>query len=207
MMSSASKSMPQVIAGSSVEPRTVMVGEDVAGLAASVPALAAAALLEQAAGLIASLSDQAYAAPSGRIQGGTIGKHFRHCLDHFAAALSPLIAAEGAETVIDYDHRERNVPMESDRGVAIAEIQAVRGHLLRTSAADLSRRVTVRVMLTGDGCEADLPSTFGRELVFAAHHAVHHHAMIKSIAEEFGARVPAEFGKAPSTLNFESRSC
>jgi len=63
--------------------------------------------------------------------------------------------------------------------------------------------VIVRVMLTSDGQDTTLPSTFGRELAFAAHHAIHHHAMIKAIAEEFGIATPAEFGKAPSTLNFE----
>jgi hypothetical protein len=172
----------------------------------SAPAKAAAALLDQAARFIESLTDDTFVTPSTRIHGGTIGKHFRHCLDHFAAALSPLIASfqGAAESVIDYDHRERNVPMESSRAVAIAEIRAVRESLLTTGALDVSRLVTVRVMLTSDGEEAELPSTFGRELAFATHHAVHHHAMIRSIAEEFGASVPPEFGKAPATLHFES---
>lgn len=167
----------------------------------SDPALAAAALLEQAAALIASLSDAAYTAPSTRIAGGTIGKHFRHCLDHFAAALAPLTLGDGA--IIDYDHRERNVPMESNRAQAIIEIRSVRDALLQTRHADLARPVTVRVMISCDGREAELPSTFGRELAFASHHAVHHHAMIRSIVEEFDHTVTPDFGKAPSTIHFQ----
>ncbi len=171
----------------------------------SPPARAAIALLDQARRVIESLDDHCYTAPSGRIAGGTIGKHFRHCLDHFAAALWPLASGAGgsAQEVIDYDHRDRNVPMETDRQVAINEIRSVREAIRRTSEADMPRRVVVRVMLTSDGQEADLPSTFGRELAFAAHHAIHHHAMIKSIAEEFGAALPPEFGKAPATLAYE----
>jgi hypothetical protein len=58
-------------------------------------------------------------------------------------------------------------------------------------------------MLSGDGHEAELESTLGRELVFATHHAIHHHAMMSAIASEFGIKVGPDFGKAPSTINHE----
>lgn len=174
----------------------------------SRPAAAAIALLEQAGNVIRTLDDRAFTTPSQRIAGGTIGKHFRHCLDHFAAALSPLSSeptrSDGAGLAIDYDHRARNVPMETDRAAAIEAFKVVQEQLRQTDDADLVRVVKVRVMLTSDGEEAVLPSTFGRELAFASHHAVHHHAMIKAIAEEFGTQTPPEFGKAPSTIHFES---
>jgi hypothetical protein len=58
-------------------------------------------------------------------------------------------------------------------------------------------------MLTSDGVDAELGSTLGRELAFATHHAVHHHAMLGAIAAELGVATPPEFGKAPSTIRHE----
>jgi len=63
--------------------------------------------------------------------------------------------------------------------------------------------VRVRVMLCADGQHAELGSTLGRELAFAAHHAVHHHAMVAAIAAEFGLSAPDGFGRAPSTIHHE----
>jgi hypothetical protein len=144
------------------------------------------------------MADAAYTADSAVIRGGTAGKHVRHTLDHFSAALSGAIGA-----TIDYDHRQRDVPMETDRRLALAAIGAIRSDLARLGETDLARPVRVRVMIGDDGAEAELISTLGRELAFAAHHAVHHHAMLKAIALEFGATLPPEFGKAPSTINHE----
>jgi hypothetical protein len=49
-----------------------------------------------------------------------------------------------------------------------------------------------------------LGSTLARELAFASHHAIHHHAMMKAIAQEHGQAAESGFGVAPSTLNHES---
>ena len=60
-----------------------------------------------------------------------------------------------------------------------------------------------------DSRDMALSSTIGRELGFAAHHAIHHMAMIKIIAiETIGldpSELPPDFGKAPSTVKFENR--
>lgn len=154
-------------------------------------------VLEHCAGMVRGLDDRAYTTPSARLAGGTIGKHLRHVVDHFRAAL------EGREAVIDYDHRARNVPMESDRQAAVAAIGGVVEGLERLTDRELSAPVRVLAMLTGDGAEIELGSTLCRELHFAMHHAIHHQAMMRSIAEEFGASVDSEFGKAPSTVHFE----
>jgi hypothetical protein len=93
--------------------------------------------------------------------------------------------------------------MERDPGLALAAVEEVRRRLLRVEEADLERAVRVRVMLTAAGERADLVSTLGRELAFAAHHAVHHHAMVRAIAAEFGVEAEDGFGRAPATANHE----
>lgn len=170
-----------------------------AGNPHAVPA-AAVALLDQCAAFVRETGDAAYRGESRALAGGTIGKHVRHLLDHYRALLEPAVAG-GAP--IDYDHRERNVPMETDRAVALAAIADVRARLMGMPATELSRRVRVRVMVAGDGTESVLDSTLGRELAFASHHAVHHHAMIKAIGAEHGVAAGASFGLAPSTINYQ----
>lgn len=165
----------------------------------AIPA-AADAMLAQCASVIAAVSDAVYCAPSRVLPGGTLGKHVRHSLDHFRAALGGGIAG----TVIDYDHRERDVPAETDRAAALMLIDETRAALGMLHEREVARSVRIRVMLASDGTMAEIPSTLGRELAFATHHAIHHHAMMKAIAAEHGHDLGPDFGKAPSTLNHEA---
>jgi hypothetical protein len=156
------------------------------------------ALLDQCAGFLTPIDRSAYTTPSPVLFGGTIGQHVRHSLDHFAAALTAL---DGA--TIDYDHRERGTSIETDPGAALDQITQMRGTLAGLAACDVLRAVRVRVMLSAEGEEAEIDSTLERELAFATHHAIHHNAMIAAISVEMKRPVPAGFGKAPSTLQYE----
>lgn len=158
---------------------------------------ASAAILHQCAEFIMNLDPEVYRRPCIAMGGSCIGQHVRHCLDHFTAALS---AARG---VIDYDHRERDTPIERDPTAALAAIHELIDRLSMLTPADLPMPVRVRVMLTEMGDEAELGSTLERELAFAAHHAVHHHAMISAIACWMGVATPDGFGRAPSTRHHE----
>lgn len=157
-------------------------------------------LLDQCAEFLGAINPASYTCESRTIRGGTLGKHVRHVVDHFAAALAAYRLGE----VIDYDHRERHVPMEEDPGVAIATIRGVCAQMSALSESDLRNPVRIRVMLAGDGSETTLDSTLGREFFFAMHHGIHHLAMMKAIAQEFGVETGPDFGKAPSTINYES---
>jgi hypothetical protein len=159
-------------------------------------ALAAAAILDECRAFVGSCDDGQYVAESRVIPGGTIGKHVRHVLDHFRA----VVMHDG---VIDYDHRRRDVPEERDRRVALTAIAALRGVVAGLDERALGAAVRVRVMLSEDGAEAELDSSLGRELAFASHHAVHHHAMLGAIGTEVGAPPRAGFGRAPSTAHHE----
>jgi len=159
-------------------------------------AAAADAILGQCAHACEAVDDHAFTTESTTVRGGTIGKHIRHALDHYRALL------DTREGPVDYDHRTRGVTIESDRAAARSEIARMRTKIAALDAGDLDRGVTIRVMLSGEGDTTDLPTTLGRELWFCAHHAIHHNAMIKAIAHEFGAAFDQGFGTAPSTLNY-----
>lgn len=163
---------------------------------------AALALLEQCDAFIRLLPEQAYTADSATIRGGTIGKHIRHLLDHFDAIL---VGVE-AEAAIDYDHRERDVPMELRPVAALEGIERTRRRLAGLMARPLDGPARIRVMLAADGSEAEFGTTIARELAFATHHAIHHQAMMRAIAQEHGVAPGPDFGKAPSTINHASRA-
>ncbi|GAB4385814.1 MAG: hypothetical protein Kow0022_13080 [Phycisphaerales bacterium] len=158
-------------------------------------------MLAQCASFIECVPTETFARESDRVRGGTIGKHVRHTLDHYRAIL------DGFEqsAVVDYDHRRRNVPIESDRRLALEAVAEIRQRIRMLDADALSARVRIRVMLAADGSEAELDSTLARELAFASHHAIHHNALMKAIAAEFEIDTPPEFGVAPSTLNFQTQ--
>lgn len=158
-------------------------------------------MLAQCASFIECVPTEAFARDSLRVRGGTIGKHVRHTLDHYRALLDGF----DSSTVVDYDHRERNVPIESDRRAALDAVTAIRRRVNALDADALRSSVRIRVMLAGDGAETELDTTLGRELAFASHHAIHHNALMKAIAAEFEIQTPPEFGMAPSTLNFQTQ--
>jgi hypothetical protein len=158
---------------------------------------AAVELLGQCEAIIGAVGDGPFVAGSAVLAGGTIGKHLRHTLDHYAA-----IVGRRRGEPIDYDHRERGVPVESSRVAAREQVTSLRAAIsaLEGTGAD---EVRIRVMLSGDGREAVLRSTVAREVAFATHHAVHHVAMMRAIALEHGVELGADVGKAPSTINYE----
>lgn len=162
---------------------------------------AAHAMLEQCEGFVREVPGNVYASESQVLPGGTVGKHLRHVLDHYAAIVETEVLSGTGE--VDYDHRDRDTPMESDREAAIARVAALRARVAGLARVSEATTLKVRVMVTGDGGEAVLGSTLARELAFATHHAVHHQAMMKAIAGEFGVEAGPEFGKAPSTINHE----
>lgn len=164
--------------------------------------VAADELLAQTGAFVESLDEVSYSRPCAIAHGGTIGKHVRHLLDHFSAILGR--GGDGVDdeddALIDYDHRERGGPIETSRAAAAAAIAEVRSGVTRIDQDAMEEPVSVRVMVARDGRTIDLTTTFGRELAFATHHALHHHAMMRVIASSFGVAAPDELGLAPATV-------
>lgn len=137
----------------------------------------------------------------------TMGQHIRHSMDHIERAVTAL-------PEIHYDLRQRDTVDEHDWFLADARIIRVGALLEELSKSNAhiapNQPVGACFMLSGDSsAEFCLPSTIARELGFAAHHAIHHMAMVKIIATnpEVGgltdADLPADFGRAPSTVNYD----
>lgn len=157
---------------------------------------AAIAILAQGEDLLRALSVDSYTRRVPQAFNASIGGHYRHCLDHFTSLLRGLDA-----DVVDYDHRERDVRIELQPDFALALTQQMRAQLERLPLSALDSPVRARCEVSyAHGDSPVTGSTFGRELVYAIAHAIHHYALISVMARLMDARLPEHFGIAPSTV-------
>lgn len=147
----------------------------------------------------------------------TVGKQFRHSLDHLEkVALDGLsvVRDDGKPIDLHYDVRDRGTLCERDVCEARDRALFIQNIFdgLRVSAeqegdtlcsTDGARHLTAYFALPGSSVEEiPLNSTLEREMGFACHHAIHHCALVKAIAAigRTGLTLddlPPEFGRAP----------
>lgn len=154
--------------------------------------------LEQAAHLLESTTDAQYAQPAPLKLGSPVGAHLRHCLDHYANFLAGISAG-----CVDYDARQRQREIETDRLFAIGKINELMSGLKAISELD-DKPVRVKMDCGNNEAEKEwwTESSIRRELQFLISHTVHHYAIIKMILVAGGVSVSEEFGIAPSTLRY-----
>lgn len=182
-------------------------------------------ILQQKENLIRALVDMVGATEAHRIYPkvcpivqASVGQHIRHSMDHIDQAMEAAAASEDTTVEVHYDLRRRGGSDEQDWEAALTRIQTAQEQLLQLTPRSSSNttststpQVQAYFQLTGDsGSEQEypLPSTVERELGFAMHHAIHHLAMVKIVARETwmlpDEAFPPNFGKAPSTVLFET---
>jgi hypothetical protein len=153
-------------------------------------------LLRQAADVLRTLDDVTYAEGGRAPDVSPVGVHFRHVIDHYQAFFAGL-----PEGRIDYDLRQRQTPMETDRGLALATLLGIARDVERIDPAMGAREVQVSSRTAGDSADPDWSrSTIKRELQFLVSHTVHHFALIKPLLVREGMTLDEQFGYAPSTL-------
>lgn len=160
-----------------------------------------AEILRQGVDLLEVIDDESYtrAQNEAYTDGGAVGGHFRHCLEFVICFLT---GAAGGR--VDYNRRERNFEIETNRRSAIREYEKTIEELenfvspgndgLLVKPEDVAR-------------DEDLwcASSVARELEFLHSHTIHHYALIGFKLRALGFNLPAEFGVAPSTLKFWRR--
>lgn len=157
---------------------------------------AAVDLLEQGSSLVSSVGSEAYSRRVLIVFNASIGGHYRHCLDHFQCLLSGSQSGR-----VDYDHRNRDRRLEVDPGYAESYTKEVLAELALLNPQDLDRPVRALCEVSYEpGDSPETVSTFGRELVYAIAHGIHHFAMISVIARLQNIPLPEDFGVAPSTV-------
>lgn len=157
-------------------------------------------VLRQGEALLNALDDENYTRKVPAVFTSAMGGHYRHCLDHFQCLLEGVPNGE-----VNYDHRQRDARIENDRRFALAETQRIQAtcEKIPTLALELPLNVYSKVNYEGEN-EPVSASSFGRELMYAVAHAIHHYALIAVMCGLLGVRVPFGFGIAPSTLQYQA---
>lgn len=144
------------------------------------------------------LNDEQYTSKCKGLFDATIGQHVRHITDLF------LCLDHGYKTgIINYEKRERNSKLETDRLFAVKTLSAIYNTIQR------SNKVLLMEANYNERTENTffIPTNYYRELVYNLEHTIHHMALIRvGINEISGVQVPKEFGVAISTIKYK-RSC
>ncbi|RUS32124.1 hypothetical protein BC938DRAFT_476239 [Jimgerdemannia flammicorona] len=130
----------------------------------------------------------------------------RHLYDHFRILLSAVQSASLSDAIVqvNYDKRERDVPLERNVAMAIVAMKSIQSILNDIEVSNAATPLmSIQLQATMDPHsehQSSFATSFGRELWFCCSHATHHYALIKAICYELGVSTPGEFGVAPSTL-------
>lgn len=160
--------------------------------------------LMQGIDLISAIDDDAYLTSTAPLAKAAAGDHFRHCIDFYACFAAGIEAGR-----INYDLRERNAEVETNRQTAIEKIEAIIKCLRGLSAEDIAREVQViSEDSSEDGRAPDWSrSSVKRELQFLLSHTIHHYAIVAVSLRMRGIEPGEEFGVAPSTLRHWRAQC
>lgn len=134
------------------------------------------------------------------IGGASIGAHLRHILDFYNAYYYG-----SSKGHIDYDDRQRNTKIENELAAGLEQILVVieqleEGHSLN------NKTVTVNTAVETNRDKSIGESNLIRELQSLHSHTTHHMAIIAIVLKLNKINVDNDFGKAPSTIQYE-RSC
>ena len=153
-------------------------------------------VLHQVAELVGQLNNEQYTQSMSVLTDNSVGKHIRHIVVFYQCLLNGISAGQ-----IDYDKRERNLLLETDRNYAQDAIRKITNvtAIIRDNPLTLD-------MACGDGICTVNTSTF-RELAYNIEHVIHHLAIIKIGIKTHYPEVslPENLGVAYPTIKYQQQ--
>lgn len=159
------------------------------------PQQACKTILDQLNDLVQQINPADFCLPVATLSNSTIGQHLRHTLEFF------ICFEKGFESgLINYDKRNHDKLIETDKYLALAAIQRIqsfveRHHEDKTLILEVGYDLSVNEFTS-------IETNFMRELVYNIEHAVHHMAIMKIGIKEVAPyiQLPFDFGVAASTI-------
>ena len=155
-------------------------------------------ILGQLENVIYDLSDQHFTLPIETLNNSTIGQHMRHTLEFFTSLMN-----NHNSGLINYDNRDHDKVIESDRTIALELIRDLKGFI---SSIKEDRPLKLDACYSLDGNDVvTIDTNLYRELTYNIEHAIHHMAIIKIGLKEVATyvTVPSHFGVAVSTIKYQ----
>lgn len=167
--------------------------------------------LQSGAVIFNDLSDTQYIQHQTPYFSASIGKHFRHILDHYFCFFTGLKTGH-----VNYDQRQRDTKIETQRLYTLGKIQQLIEDLKSLSerfsnSTDQQASTTFPLKVTlstsptkSSTCPAE--SSLARELVFLQGHTTHHYAIISTQLKLQEFPVDENFGVAASTQLYNKQT-
>lgn len=136
--------------------------------------------------------------PSQSLSNATLGQHLRHTLEFFIC-----LEKGFGSGVINYDNREHNKLVESDKFLALATIGRIREFVEKQKSdkplqleVGYERHTNITVAVS---------TNYFRELTYNIEHAIHHMAIMKIGVREVApyVKLADHFGVAVSTVRYQ----
>ncbi len=124
----------------------------------------------------------------------SVGQHVRHIVELYQEMITGYKTGE-----INYENRQRNFLIETDKDFAIQQMQLLFAEM---NKPDKKVLLTTGYDLENNDC-ITAETNFAREMIYNIEHTVHHQALIKiAFKSAFNIDLPNEFGVAASTLKY-----
>ncbi|MEM7109090.1 MAG: hypothetical protein AAF519_12755 [Bacteroidota bacterium] len=155
-------------------------------------------ILGQLEAVIQELRDKEFTLPVATLNHSTIGQHMRHTLEFFTCLMN-----NHSTGVVNYDQRDHDKVIESDRTIALALIHDLK-NFMKEIKTDIPLKLEANYSLDQEETIA-IDTNLFRELTYNIEHAIHHMAIIKIGLREVApyVSIPSHFGVAVSTVKYQ----
>jgi hypothetical protein len=144
--------------------------------------------------LLRQLSNEEFCKKNPALSQASIGEHMRHIIELMGCLLDNY-----EEGIINYDHRNRDIQIQSNVNCAIS--------ILENQLAIIDKQnKQLSLIHNCFSAEELLPTNYFRELLYNLEHSIHHQALIKVALYNFPHIIISDaFGVAPSTLEYRKQ--
>ena len=155
-------------------------------------------ILDQLESAVNQIKTEDFVKACTTLGGSTIGQHLRHTLEFF------LCLEKGFDDgLINYDKRDHDKLIESDKFIALGSISRIRNFIGNTKE-DKVLKLEVGYERHSEAC-VTINTNYFRELTYNIEHAVHHMAIMKIGIRELApyVKLSDQFGIAVSTIRYK----
>ena len=149
--------------------------------------------LKSLSNLLLLLNDRQYNQKNSFLGNASIGGHTRHIIELLKCATN------GYHTgTVDYLNRVRNLAIETDKLAAMQELSLMASQLIQPDKK-------MKLIIESDEVSVTnyVTTTYFREIVYNAEHAIHHLALIRVALREMKLEIVGDdFGMAYSTIKY-----
>lgn len=144
--------------------------------------------------LLNQLNEEEYIFCHTELSNATIGEHTRHIIEMYQSLLKSY-----ATGTVNYDKRERNITIQTNKTVAINAINIILENIalenIEMTLEQGVEKVTFKVQ-----------TNYFRELLYNLEHSIHHQALIKvAVLKNKNIQLCSEFGVAKSTIEYRTQ--